>query len=348
MTRVVSSSLEPEDLGGFKYLRMIHDLLEPLRERHAHGNRDLFMDQYASLLLLYFFNPVLTSLRGLQHSTSFANVQEATGVRAMSLGALSKNAGHLFDPQLLVPILQAAAARAQEAQSQTGQPTLDAARLRVIAADGSFLKCLPSMIWAVFRKQTAHRGVKLHLQLDVRTGLPLVGQITDAMSSEKKALAKALRSEAIYLLDRGYSDYSLFQKIHDQGSFFVARVKETLSYEVTEERVLDAADASAGVLVDHVVKVGSTFTAGILTAPTRRLVIESPDEKRIVLLTNSDLPAYVVANLYRWRWQVEMFQPYCLHCDIFYVPFGRRFVEIPHPNLGGHLGQGLGVVSTLV
>jgi hypothetical protein len=299
--------LKAEDVGGFKYLESVRKLLLPLRSEEAHGNRDLFMDQYVSLLLLYFFNPTLTSLRGLQQATGLENVQAALGVKPLSLGALSHNGHYVFDPELLVPILAQVSAQARQAVVARGHPTLDQTQLTVIAADGSFLRGLPSMLWALFRRQSAHHGVKLHLQLDVRTGVPLHGALDTALSSEKKALAKALRREALYLLDRGYGDYALFQQIHDADSRFVARLKANASYQVQRERGLTPADTAAGVLSDQTVIMGSAYTAGLLAAPVRRLVIEGPEGDRLILLTDLDLPAQVIADLYRWRWQVELF-----------------------------------------
>ncbi len=77
-------SLSEETLQGFKYFRLLGPLFDHLRlaatERDRAGNRRLFYDQYASLLLLYFFNPVVTSLRGLQQTTTLAKVQERLGV----------------------------------------------------------------------------------------------------------------------------------------------------------------------------------------------------------------------------------------------------------------------------
>src|SRR5690349_21470535 len=75
----------PAPVGcGFKYFRLVGTLLQALHdagtERDRAGNRQLFYDQYASLLLLYFFNPVVTSLRGLQQTTTLATVQERLGI----------------------------------------------------------------------------------------------------------------------------------------------------------------------------------------------------------------------------------------------------------------------------
>jgi hypothetical protein len=86
-------SLSEETLHGFKYFRLLGPLFDHLHraatERDRAGNRQLFYDQYASLLLLYFFNPVVTSLRGLQQTTTLATVQARLGIRQTSLSALS-------------------------------------------------------------------------------------------------------------------------------------------------------------------------------------------------------------------------------------------------------------------
>jgi len=78
-------ALSEATLQGFKYFRLLGPLFDHLRlaetERDHAGNRQLFYDQYASLLLLYFFNPVVTSLRGLQQTTTLATVQQRLGVR---------------------------------------------------------------------------------------------------------------------------------------------------------------------------------------------------------------------------------------------------------------------------
>jgi hypothetical protein len=89
-----------ETLQGFKYFRVLAPLLAHLRpvgtERDRAGNRQLFYDQYASLLLLSFFHPVVTSLRGLQQTTTLAKVQERLGVHQTSLSTLSRIFPPLF------------------------------------------------------------------------------------------------------------------------------------------------------------------------------------------------------------------------------------------------------------
>jgi IS4 transposase len=149
----------------------------------------------------------------------------------------------------------------------------------------------------------------LHLQFDVERGIPDHVQIGSAVGSEKKALRAALRAGCLYVVDRGFIEYGLFQAIHEAESFFVARLKDNSTFEVLSNRILTPADQAAGVMVDQHVRMGSRFTAGELTAPVRRIEIRGADRERrdVILLTNTDLPAEIVALIYRYRWQVELF-----------------------------------------
>jgi hypothetical protein len=142
-------SLSEETLQGFKYFRLLEPLLQHLHdvatERDRAGNRQLFYDQYASLLLLYFFNPVVTSLRGLQQTTTLAKVQARLGVRRTSWGALSE-AAYVFDAALLHAVLTTLGA-----QLRPHLPLAEQAALaQLTAVDGSLLPALPRMAWALW------------------------------------------------------------------------------------------------------------------------------------------------------------------------------------------------------
>jgi len=104
MAAPVTPQITAHDIQGFKYFRLLGPLFAHLHaagtERDRAGNRQLFYDQYAALLLVYFFSPTVTSLRGLQQATTLATVQQRLGVRRTSLGALSE-AAYVFDAALL-------------------------------------------------------------------------------------------------------------------------------------------------------------------------------------------------------------------------------------------------------
>jgi hypothetical protein len=290
---------------GQKYLRSFGEIFKPLAELPAHGNRQFHYDDWVCLLLLHFFNPVLNSLRSLAEATDFAGIQDFVGVKHTALGSMSDSAANIFDPAYLEPILEELGSQVERVCRDKRLENLPGVPM---AVDGSFLRCLPRMVWAVFRKKSDKRGVRLHLHYDIERGIPTAAEITQALGSEKKSLRKLLKEGRLYLTDRGYIDYRMYQAIHDAGSFFVARIKDNSTVEVLEQCPLTTADRQAGVISDAWVRMGSEFTEGHLTAPVRRVVIAGHEgHKDVVLLTNTDLAAELIGVLYRYRWQVELF-----------------------------------------
>jgi hypothetical protein len=156
-------------LQGFQYLRLLGPLFNHLRrigrERDRAGNRRLFYDQYATLLLLYCFNPTVTSVRGLQQATTLTNVHARLGVRRPSLGALSE-AAHVFDATLLHAVIGELAGRAR-AQG----PAVDAPWLHDrTAVDTSLLPAMPRMAGAVWQ-DAQHRAVHGAFWIQGRDGI---------------------------------------------------------------------------------------------------------------------------------------------------------------------------------
>src|SRR5947207_11454672 len=107
--------LTAKELKGLKYFKLLGSLLDRLHDHatardHA-GNRRLFYDQYACLLLLFFFNPVVKSLRGIQQASTLDKVQRLFGCNRVSRGSLSE-ASQVFDPELLHALIGDIAAQA--------------------------------------------------------------------------------------------------------------------------------------------------------------------------------------------------------------------------------------------
>src|SRR5437763_13575279 len=130
------------DLRGLKYFPLVDSLLERLHTigtaRDKAHNRELFFDQYVSLLLLYFFSPVLTSLRGLQQAAGLQKVQELLGAGRPSFGALSEAAA-VFDPAPLRDLVQELAQRAVPLETGAAAKALR----ELTAVDGTILPALP-------------------------------------------------------------------------------------------------------------------------------------------------------------------------------------------------------------
>src|SRR5262249_19218281 len=204
--------------------------------------------QYASLLLLYFFNPVVTSLRGLQQTTTLANVQERLGVRQTSLSALSE-AAYVFDATLLHAVLTTLGARLRPQL-----PLADHAPVaRLIAVGGSLLAALRRMAWARWQDDQ-DRAAKMHVAFAVLRQGPIDVTVTAGNGSERAEWRRLAQPGGFYVVDRGYVDYSLFQDLHDLPCSFLCRVKDNAAYEVQEERALAPAAVHAGVVYDAVLR----------------------------------------------------------------------------------------------
>lgn len=299
------------DLQGFKYFRLIVPLLERLRDvgtaRDHAGNRLLFYDQYCALLLLYFFNPILTSLRGVQQASGLAKVQKLLGVRRSALGSLSEATG-VFAAEPLRQVVQELAGRALPLEHGR-----DAEALRgLTAVDGSVLRALPQMAWALWMDER-HRAAKLHLHFAVLQGVPADATLTPAACSEPEQLRAMLQPDRLYVVDRGYADYRLFRAILDAGSSFVARVKDNAAFSAAAERPLTPAARQAGVVRDVLLsKLGSDHHQDVIGRPVRLVIVRrtKPDgqvEELWLVTDRMDLPAELVALAYRYRWTVELF-----------------------------------------
>jgi hypothetical protein len=304
--------LRPTDIEGLEYFDTLVPLLSRLRDmgtqRDRAGNRQLFYDQYVSLLLLYFFSPTITSLRGLQQATTLQAVQRRLGIRATSLGSFSE-AARLFDADALYQILQELASKAVPIVRGPDAQQL----LHLTAVDGSIFRAFPRMAWALW-KDSQQRGVKLHLHFDVFCGTPLDASITHASASETGQLRVMLRPGRLYVIDRGYLDYELYREILEAGSSFIGRIKDNCAYTVESACSLTAADRAAGVVCDERLKrVGTPHHKDELKGHPLRLVKTQRTndagalETWWLLTSRLDLPAELVALGYRYRWTVELF-----------------------------------------
>lgn len=301
-----------KSVSGLKYFKRLQPLLARLHDigtdSDRSGNRRLFFDDYAALLLLSFFNPALTSLRALQQASCLQKVQDKLGTPRTSLGALSA-AARDFDAEALQAIVGELANKALPLQ--TGK---DAELLRgLTAVDGSLLPALPKMAWALWIDEE-HRAAKLHLHFDVFRGVPCYATVTDGNGNEKKELRAALQPGRLYAIDRGYAEYQLFQDIIDAKSSFIGRIRDNAVYEVVEERPLSADARQAGVLSDRVVWLGCATSGKVFKQKLRLVEVatgktDSQGRPEVLLLASDrlDLDAAWIALGYKFRWTVELF-----------------------------------------
>jgi hypothetical protein len=313
MPRKRKPRITDRDLKGFKYFEILQPLLQRLNgcatQRDRAGNRVLHFDQYCTLILLLYFNPILTSLRAIQQASRLAKVQKMLGCPRSSLGSLSE-AARVFDSELLREIIGELAEQAlpitlgKEAEALRG----------LTAVDGSLLPALPKMVWALWRDDD-HRAAKMHVHFDVFRGIPADVTVTHGSGSERERLRKMLQPGRLYVVDRGYEEYQLFQDIVDARSSFIARVQDDVAYQVLEERPLTAEAKAAGVVSDVVLKrLGTDHHKNVIKQPVRIVKVQTDKldsngrPNVLVLVTNLlDLPADLVALGYKHRWAVELF-----------------------------------------
>lgn len=314
-----------DQLQGFKYFQKLLPLLDRL---HHHGlgrdrahNRVLHYDQYLALMLLFFFNPIVTSMRGLVQASSLRKVRQRLGVSPTSLGSFSE-AGSVFDPELLKPII---AELGRELQPLPHDARLDDLPGILTAVDGTELSALSKLVGSMI----SGRDVKLHTHFEPLKGVPVEMDLTAAGDSEIEQLLQALLPGRVYVKDRGYACFRLFQAIIDCGSWFVCRIRDNSVFQAVEDRPLSREARAAGVLSDQIVWLGCAGKHRELRQPVRVIKVACvPHRKRsghtgrggpeqgdfLLIATNLlDLPAEVIALIYRKRWTVELFFRFYKH-----------------------------------
>jgi hypothetical protein len=176
----------------------------------------------------------------------------------------------------------------------------------VYALDATVIDlCLALFPWATFRKRKG--AVKLHTLLDLRGSIPSVCFITPASVHEVNLLDQlVIEPGAFYLVDRGYLDFTRLYRLHQAQAFFVTRAKRNFRFRYLDSR---APDRTAGVRADQVIRLFGFYSQQGYPERLRRIsFFDAERGKRLVFLTNNfSLPALTIAQLYKCRWQVELF-----------------------------------------
>lgn len=165
--------------------------------------------------------------------------------------------------------------------------------------------CLSLFPWAHFRRTKS--AIKLHTVLDLRGNIPSFLRVTDGRTSDVSQLDELpLEAGAIYVMDRGYVDFARLYRFTLGQASFVVRAKKNLRFK---RRYSHEVDRSTGLICDQTVVLVTARSLDGYPEPLRRVRSRDPETgKRITLLTNNfRLSAWEVAELYRCRWQVELF-----------------------------------------
>lgn len=165
--------------------------------------------------------------------------------------------------------------------------------------------CLSLFPWALFRKRKG--AIKLHTLLDLRGNIPTVCIITHGKVHDVNILDEIiLEAGAIYIMDRGYIDFARLYSIHQSMAFFVTRAKCNFNCKRQYSRTVDK---KTGLRCDQTVVLKGFYARNDYPEKLRRIVyIDANTQKEFTFITNNfHLPALTIADLYRSRWQVELF-----------------------------------------
>jgi len=165
--------------------------------------------------------------------------------------------------------------------------------------------CLTLFPWATFR--TTKAAVKMHTLLDLRGNIPSVIVITRGKVHDVNILNElTFEAGAIYIMDRGYLDFARLFRIREASAFFVTRSKKNTQFK---RLYSNATVRSAGIIADQTINLSGVSTCKDYPEKLRRIVYRDPvTKKRLVFLTNNfTLAAKTIANLYKSRWQIELF-----------------------------------------
>lgn len=175
------------------------------------------------------------------------------------------------------------------------------------ALDSSIISLSLSLFPWAYYAHSKRAAMKLHLMLSLQGNLPAWATITEANFPDMKILDRIpVMPGGYYVMDRGYLDFIRLFRVCQAGGYFVVRNKHHIKFRVTDSRPVDK---SSGLRCDQTIQLTSNWSVKSYPKALRRIrVYDAENQVSLVLLTNQfNLPAIVIAELYRKRWQVELF-----------------------------------------
>jgi len=176
----------------------------------------------------------------------------------------------------------------------------------VFAIDASTIDmCLSLFQWANFRSTKA--GIKLHVQLDLRSAIPEFIHITPAAIHEVNIRDTiSYQTDSFHILDGGYIDFNRLYRIHYSKTFFVVRAKDNLHFKCVKS---NQKNKSHGILADQLILVQGFYNFQDYPEKIRRIKFYDEEQNRVLvfLTKNLELDATKIAKMYKHRWKIELF-----------------------------------------
>ena len=231
----------------------------------------------------------------------------------------------MFDPELLRQVFLDLSGEISTSWGDNRLAHL-ADKLRLV--DGSLLPALPRMHWARWQNDS-NRAAKLHLKFTVLRQAPDDAKVTHGNSCESKVLLDLVKKGEVVVGDRYYSlEYAYFGELRQLGASWVIRIRNNPRMETTEEMPLTDADRAAGFTWQGRVRLGDKWQG----EPIRVVKVEV-DGKTLQLVTDLEMEAELIALIYRYRWQIELFLKMVQEHPRLPPPHGGIARRRGHPDL---------------
>ena len=179
----------------------------------------------------------------------------------------------------------------------------------VYAFDSTTIElCLETFKWAIFRKNQRKGGIKVHTLYDLETSIPTFFHITEAKVNDINAMdIIPYEEDSLYIFDRGYNDFEGLFRINAIGAYFIVRGKKNNDFKPM--KWTRRFPPGSGILSDAIGYMNGELTRGKYPEKIRRIVYWDDEQKRkFIFFTNAlDISPMMVAELYRNRWQIELF-----------------------------------------
>ena len=182
--------------------------------------------------------------------------------------------------------------------------------VNVYAFDSTTIElCLEYFKWAIYRKNQRKGGIKVHTLYDFETSIPTFFHITEARVNDMNAMdVIPYEEDSFYIFDRGYNDFERLFRINAIGAYFVVRGKKNNDFKPM--KWTRHFPPGSGILSDSIGYMNSEKTRFKYSEKIRRIIYWDEEQKReFIFLTNAlDISPIMVAELYRNRWQIEIFK----------------------------------------